>query len=1013
MREPYIHIIKNYQKEKPFASFLSGVSGQLGIPLWAFYVNRGQLISSFGVRNKNGAIAEFYPANLAYHYTPMTGFRTFIKLDNQVYECFKESSPNQELIIKKDSITITETHENLGFEIRVTYFTLPNEKIAALVRKVELINLKDMPQEIEVIDGLAQILPAGVDFGSYKAMSNLLQSWMQSIHEKDYVFYKLRASTDDSAEVSDVYDGNFLMTLSKHSFHYISDYKLIFAEDTSLSNPYGFLNHSIDELKKIPQTHVNQVPCAMIGFSMKLKKETVFYNLIGYASNKHLIDELLTHTHFDSIQQKQRENERLHESLVHPISTFTSSPLLDEYFKQCYLDNLLRGGTPIIFDTLEGPVSYYLFSRKHGDLERDYNFFHLEPGFYSQGNGNFRDVLQNRRNDIFFHPEINDFNIYQFGSLIQADGYNPLSIEGIQFQFHGDILQYPQFKDVLSQEFTPGKLATHIDELNYPVEQTLKEILKQSKAILKASYGEGYWGDHFTYLYDVIESYLEIYPDKIESLMYTVKYPFFVSPATVLARNEKYVMTTSKKIRQYGAIKHGDSASSWLENQDGLIKVNLLGKLITLILNKFGILDYLGIGLSYEANKPGWNDAANGLPGLFGSGVSETFELIRITKMVEKIIKEFPNEKVVLLKSTEALKKDYKMHFSHLDWEHRSTALEHYRKALKEIQSTVSIPSYQFEEILSIILKSLDSAVEKAKKISDIYPTYLTYEADKYELINDQNNKTSIGHYGLPLVKVHSFSLQKVPHFLEAPARYLKALASKEEAKDIYLKVKKTGLYDQKLNMYQTSESLDESSHEIGRLRAFTPGWLERESNFLHMTYKFLLGLLKSGLYEEFYDEIKTNFTCFMDSKRYGRSPLENSSFIATSSNPDPKKHGQGFVARLSGSTAEVLSMWKLMFLGDHLFTLHDEHLEFKLNPKLHRDYFIQNKVETLLFGTIKVVYHNDKGLSTFDPKMKIHKMILYRGLDVIETHGDRISGKLALEIRDKKIERIDVFYQL
>lgn len=40
---------------------------------------------------------------------------------------------------------------------------------------------------------------------------------------------------------------------------------------------------------------------------------------------------------------------------------------------------------------------------------------------------------QNRRNDLVFEPEVFDFNIWMFYSLIQADGYNPLSIKGTKF----------------------------------------------------------------------------------------------------------------------------------------------------------------------------------------------------------------------------------------------------------------------------------------------------------------------------------------------------------------------------------------------------------------------------------------------------------------------------------------------------------------------------------------------------------------------------------------------------
>ena len=65
---------------------------------------------------------------------------------------------------------------------------------------------------------------------------------------------------------------------------------------------------------------------------------------------------------------------------------------------------------------------YHIFSCIHGDLERDYNNFNLDTTFFSQGPGNYRDVAQNRRNDVTLHPRIGAFCVKQFLSFIQADG---------------------------------------------------------------------------------------------------------------------------------------------------------------------------------------------------------------------------------------------------------------------------------------------------------------------------------------------------------------------------------------------------------------------------------------------------------------------------------------------------------------------------------------------------------------------------------------------------------------
>jgi len=48
------------------ASFLPGVGGKWGVPMWAFYVNRGQGMATFGVENKDGGIALFQTAEKTY-----------------------------------------------------------------------------------------------------------------------------------------------------------------------------------------------------------------------------------------------------------------------------------------------------------------------------------------------------------------------------------------------------------------------------------------------------------------------------------------------------------------------------------------------------------------------------------------------------------------------------------------------------------------------------------------------------------------------------------------------------------------------------------------------------------------------------------------------------------------------------------------------------------------------------------------------------------------------------------
>ena len=152
-------------------------------------------------------------------------------------------------------------------------------------------------------------------------------------------------------------------------------------------------------------------------------------------------------------------------------------------------------------------------------------------------------------------------------------------------------------------------------------------------------------------------------------------------------------------------------------------------------------------------------------------------------------------------------------------------------------------------------------------------------------------------------------------------------------ARKLYQQVRKSGLFDQKLKMYCVNADLSGESEEIGRARVFPAGWLENASIWLHMEYKFMLELLRSGLYEEFFENFRNVLIPFLKPTQYGRSILENSSFLVSSMHEDSALHGQGFVARLSGSTAEFLHMWLYMNLGANPFTLDPKNelrLEFK-----------------------------------------------------------------------------------
>ncbi|MBO5347148.1 MAG: hypothetical protein J6A45_03330, partial [Lachnospiraceae bacterium] len=154
--------ISEYGKKPTFASFLPGISGIRGIPIWCYYVNRGQGVVSFGVENKDKAIMQFYPAHNAYQNVKVTGFRTFIKKDGAYAECFANENVKHSMDIYKNSLELTEENAELGIKTEVSYFTLPEERLGALIRSVKFTNISDKEAKLEVLDGMPSVLPYGV-----------------------------------------------------------------------------------------------------------------------------------------------------------------------------------------------------------------------------------------------------------------------------------------------------------------------------------------------------------------------------------------------------------------------------------------------------------------------------------------------------------------------------------------------------------------------------------------------------------------------------------------------------------------------------------------------------------------------------------------------------------------------------------------------------------------------------------------------------------------------------------
>jgi hypothetical protein len=1031
--------LPDYPARRPFASFLPGIAGPLGIPLWAFYVNRGQGIAAFGVQSKDHPLMEYQPAQRAYQTTPLLGFRTFLRVQREgqtwLHEPFspwRAEGAQRDMFIGLNELEIEERHARLGLQVNVLYFTLPGEPFAALVRRVTFRNTAASPLTLEVVDGLPALLPFGVDDAALKHMGRTLEAWMEVVHHAERLpFYRLKASPGDSLHVHTFEAGHFaLAALHGELLPALVDPAALFGADTSLIFPQALATSPLTTILQAEQVTQGRTPCAFFAASLEIPagEQREIVSLYGHMPSWTMLTEqtprLLAS---DMLNTKLDEARRLALDLTEAVSTRSASPLFDAYCRQTFLDNVLRGGYPVI---LGGKHVCYLYSRRHGDLERDYNHFVLPTEFYSQGDGNYRDVNQNRRNDVFFVPQAGEYNIRLFMSLIQADGYNPLVVQGSTFTLPPQAIASlarlaaaPQvLEPTLRGHFTPGQLLAVAQraQLTLPLQDFLEQVFAQAQPHFHAAHGEGYWIDHWTYNLDLIEAFLAVFPEKREWLLFDAPpLPFYDNAVRLRPRAERFVLDAGRP-RQLNPLVYDEEKAAriaartqdahWARCRQGrgeVFRLPLFSKLALLALIKFATLDPAGMGIQMEAGRPGWCDALNGLPALFGSSMAETYELLRLVEFLTRALTDFPRTVVLpreaagLLRAIRTVLRQNLPPFA--AWERLSEALEAYRAATR-LGFDGATRRETLTDILAGMKERLQDGIARAEaSMGGLPPTYFVHTARAWEETGQRDDQ------GRPLIRVTAFEVTPLPLFLEGAVRRLKTL-EQEQARTLYLRLRASDLFDRKLGMYRLNASLQDWPHEIGRARAFPPGWLENESIWLHMTFKYLLELLRAGLYEEFFSDLQATLPPFLDPAIYGRSPLENSSFIVSSAHPDPTLHGAGFVARLSGSTAEFLSMWVHMTAGPQPFRLHDGALILALRPLLPGWLFDASGQFTFRFlNHCRVTCHNPTRADTFR-KTPSRFLLHLAGGDTVTIEGEYIPAPYAAQVREGKIPALEVF---
>ncbi len=1048
--------------------------------MWAFYVNRGQGIASFGWRDKDHAILEFQPANKAYRLTSTHGFRTFVKWGGRqgtTYEPFRwpVRSVRQCLQVTSEALALEDTATHLGLHTAVRYFTLPNEPMAALVRILTVTNRTRSPRTCELLDGLPVIAPFGSSDAYLKTMSRTLEAWYEVTNVPTAPVFRLRVDPQDRPDVTRVTQGFFYAAWVQRGDRLVAlpvivEPERVFGSVTDLTVPAAFWETPHFVVPRAPRV-TDSTPTALAYLHTRLAAgaSVQVISLIGHTRDEQTLRSYLRRVTPAFVAAKEHENQAIIHYLQDQLFTVTASRTFDGYVRQIFLDNLLRGGFPACVGHGDQATVVYLYGRKHGDLERDYNRFVVEPTPWSQGNAHYRDFNQNRRSDGWLEPRAAELNIKTFCSLIQLDGFNPFVYTGTRFRVQAaervtamlkswiPETPLPTLLTSLAEGMTAGEVALWLDDRGLPratQETCLAAILSVAERVECAEHGEGFWSDHWTYNLDLIEQFVELYPERLQELLFEEHYTTYDNAYVVVPRRNKYLLLNGT-IQQLQAVqldpakqallKRRERDAWWVRTQQGrgdMFRTSLTVKLLLLFANKLASLDPAGAGIEMEADKPNWFDALNGLPALFGSSTAETFELARGLRWLHAALQQAAQAEAVAIRCPVELVEFCRQLRHTLDtfrqntrperdltyWEEATTAKETYREVVKHgISGEMrTLGGKELGEWLTLALERVEVALAKARDPRmHLYHTYYWYEPVAYEPLGTAEE-------GQPVtITIRRFRQHVLPLFLEGSVHALRYFRDPTQARTIHRAMQRSPLYDRKLKMYRVTAPLASAPVEIGRVRTFTPGWMERESIWIHMEYKYFLELLRCGLAKEFFASWRTAGIVHQPLKRYGRSSLENSSFLVSSVHPNPRLHGRGFVGRLTGSTAEFVHIWRLLMVGQAPFHgTTPETLTCTFRPCLPAEFFTttptvvtltrrdgtservalpKHTVSFLLFGQALITYHNPQRRPTFGPRAVRPRRLHLEHPASFHCEGDTLPAPYALQLRDGQLTRLHI----
>lgn len=634
----YYYKISNYDGMSPFFMTLVSPGNQ-----WLFIASNGGMTA--GRKNAQSSLFPYYTVDKLIDSTERTGAKSLLRIKRndrwQLWEPFSGRylglyKTERNLYKNKLGNKIIFEEINYDLQLRLSY-RWQFSKAYGFVLQHQLKNLSDEPVEVELLSGIQNILPSGVNPFLQSTQSTLVDAYRKNEldPETGLGIFSLSSIIVDRAEPSEALRANVVWSrglVAKNTLLSINQLDAFrvgqaIGSETDLKATKGaYLSHAQFNLSGRATEKWQLI--ADVDLSVK-QVSNLRYDL------KHHVDL------DDEIEQSLQESDfhlwRLVagadgcQSAEHPYTT-------GRHFSNV-LYNIMRGGIfesgytiPLndfvnyaqssnrhlfqqhasFFKGLSGTISYqqlleraqktensdlyricleYLplsFSRRHGDPSRPWNLFNIEgPDKHGSHQvnfeGNWRDIFQNWEALAYSFPAYIQGMISKFLNASTIDGYNPYRI-------------------------TKNGIDWEVEEPENPWSFI------------------GYWGDHqIIYLLRLLEHCEKHYPGSLQQLLNKDQFvyanvPYRIKSFDDILQDPKNTIVFDQKLAQNieKLVSETGSDGKLIHSRQGLLKANLGEKLLLTALTKF--YNFIpGGGIWMNTQRPEWNDANNAL---VGNGVS-------------------------------------------------------------------------------------------------------------------------------------------------------------------------------------------------------------------------------------------------------------------------------------------------------------------------------------------------------------------------------------------------------